>query len=175
MRKQQIDEHGVIEEGKLNQKIVREFKRENGTVRIQEDYTFCPTMAEQHSAQLTDLNYLIKKYKPDELAAYMAARSQYRQEILGHDFSEEPSLQAAKNVVYKMKQAFESLDPEIKNQFKNHVEFLKFIDNPANAEKMKKLGLLTEAEIKKLSGDDQTTEKNAINAKKTDKQDDANT
>lgn len=122
-----------------------------GSVRIQQDFSNCPTLAEQHTAHLTDLNYLIKKYKPDELAAYIAAREQYRQEIVGHDFSQEPDLQGAKNVIYQMKKNFEELPEEIKMQFKNHVEFLKFIDNPHNQEKMIKLGLLKPAEIKNLT------------------------
>lgn len=137
-----------LKEGKLNEVIVHRTRRKNGTLRIQQDFEFCPTMAEQHTAHLTDINYLIEKHKPDELAAYIAARSQYKQEIVGHDFSTEPSMQDAKNAVYLSKQNFENLDPEIKQNFKNHVEFLKFIDNPANAEKMLKLGLLTKKEIK---------------------------
>lgn len=134
----------------LNKIIIKETKRENGTVRIQQDFTNCPTMAEQHTAHLTDINYLIEKYKPDELAAYIAAREQYRQEIVGHDFSKEPNLQEAKNIIYQSKQEFEKLPDDVKLQFKNHLEFLKFIDNPANKEKMLKLGILTETQIEKI-------------------------
>lgn len=148
----------ILDQGKLNEVIIRETRRENGSLRIQQDFTFCPTLAEQHTAHLTDLNYLIAKYKPDELAAYMAARNQYRQEIKGHDFSSEPDLQEAKNITYYMKKNFEALPEEIKIQFKNHVEFLKFIDNPANQEKMIKLGLLKPAEIKGLTDPDTQTE-----------------
>lgn len=137
----------IAESGKLNEVITYETKRPNGRVRIQKDYQFCPTLAEQHSAHLTDLNYLIEKHKPDELAAYIAARHQYRTEILGHDFSKEPSLQEARNITYKLKQNFEALPDDVKMNFKNHVEFLKFIDNPANQEKMIKLGLMTKKEI----------------------------
>lgn len=144
-------ETGLISEHKFNEVITVTTKRPNGTLRIQQDFQNCPTMAEQHTAHLTDINYLIKKYAPDELAAYLAARSQHRQEILGHDFSAEPTFQEARNITYQLKQAFDNLSDEIKNNFKNHVEFLKFIDNPANAEKMVKLGLLTKKEIQKLS------------------------
>lgn len=137
----------VIKSGKLNEIIYVEKLRTNNTLRIQQDFEFCPTLAEQHTAHLSDLNYLIKTYKPDELAAYIAAKNSHKQEILGHDFSQEPSFQDAKNRVYNLKKSFENLDPEIRDQFKNHVEFLKFIDNPANAEKMLKLGLMTKKEI----------------------------
>lgn len=137
--------------GKLNEVIPVITKRKNGSLRIQQDFSYCPSMAEQHTAHLSDINYLIERYKPDELAAYMAARNQYRREILGHDFSVEPSLQEAKNIIYKSRQEFDSLSDEIKSQFKNHVEFLKFIDNPANAEKMLKLGILTKTQLNNLS------------------------
>lgn len=148
----------ILDQGELNKVLVRETRRENGSLRIQQDFSFCPTMAEQHTAHLTDLNYLIKKYKPDELASYIAARSQYRQEIIGHDFSTEPDLQEAKNLTYYMKKNFEALPEEIKKNFSNHIEFLKFIDNPANQEKMIKLGLLKPAEIKQLTDPDPETE-----------------
>jgi len=137
----------IVFEGKLN--VVNEVytKRPNGTLRIQTDYTACPTLAEQHTAHLSDLNYLIQKYRPDELGAYIAARSARQQEIIGHDFSQEPNLQEARNITYQLRQNFEALPDEIKNNFRNHVEFLKFIDNPANQEKMLKLGLMTKKEI----------------------------
>lgn len=137
----------IVKEGKLNEVIRHYTKRPNGTLRIQTDYEFCPTLAEQHTAHLTDINYLMKKYKPDELAAYIAARTAHRTEILGHDFSQEPSLQDAKNVVYQSRKAFEELPEEIRGQFKNHLEFLKFIDNPKNEEKLIKLGLVKKKEL----------------------------
>jgi len=137
----------IVQSGKLNEVITIVTKRKNGTTRIQQDFQFCPTLAEQHTAHLTDINYLIEKHKPDELAAYIAARHQYRTEILGHDFAAEPNLQEARNITYKLQQNFQALPDEVKNNFKNHVEFLKFIDNPANQDKMIKLGLMTKKEI----------------------------
>lgn len=134
----------------LNKVVVKETVRGNGTVRIQQDFSNCPSMAEQHTAHLTDLNYLVKTYKPDELAQYIAARNQYRQEIVGHDFSIEPDMQEAKNVIYRSKQEFEKLDDDVKQSFANHLEFLKFIDNPANAEKMIKLGILKPEQVENL-------------------------
>lgn len=145
-----------MEKNELNVMKVIETKRKDGSVRVQWDYSNCPTMAEQHTAHLTNLNYLINKYKPDELAAYMAARESYRQEILGHDFSREPELQDSMNHVLILKQNFEALPEDIKINFKNAVEFYKFIDNPANQEKMIKLGLLKRDEIDKLTTDPRT-------------------
>ena len=141
---------GEVKSGKLNEIIYKESRRPDGSLRIQMDFSNCPTMAEQHTAHLTDINYLIQKYKPDELDAYLAARAQYRQEILGHDFSAEPDLTYARNAVYESRKNFDALPEEIKGNFLNHLEFLKFIDNPANAEKMLKLGILKEKQLEKL-------------------------
>ncbi|AZL82822.1 internal scaffolding protein [Apis mellifera associated microvirus 33] len=152
----------IVEEmGKLNEVIIKETRRPNGTLRRTLDFKNCPTLAEQHSAHLTDLNYLIAKHKPDELAAYLAAREQSRPEIIGHDFTREPELMDAKTIVYHMKKHFEALPSEIKDQFKSHVEFLKFIDNPANQDKMIKLGLLKQKEIDQLTGKEAAAQVNA--------------
>lgn len=141
----------LMEEEELNKVIIVETIRPDGSRRIQQDFKNCPTLAEQHTAHLTNINYLIEKYKPDELAAYISARSAWRQEIIGHDFANEPTFQEARNIVYKSKQEFESLPDDIKLQFRSHLEFLKFIDNPANAEKMVKLGLLSKQQIDKIT------------------------
>lgn len=140
---------GEVEELKLNEIIFVHTTRADGSRRIQMDFRNCPSMAEQHTAHLSDVNYLVKKFQPDELAAYITARSAHRQEILGHDFSQEPSLQDAKNVIYHLRKSFEELPDSIRSHFKNHVEWLKFIDNPANQKKMIELGILTKKEIQK--------------------------
>lgn len=142
----------IIEElGKLNELKIIEQKRPDGSLRYALDFSNCVSLAEQHTAHLSDLNYLIEKYKPDELAAYLAARTSYRQEILGHDFAKEPSLQEAKNAVYKIKQTYEELPNEIKNQFQSAFQFMKFLDNPQNQQKMIDLGLLTDKQVKVLT------------------------
>lgn len=155
---------GVIASGKLNEVLTVETIRADGSRRIQQDFQFCPSMAEQHTAHLSDINYLMSKYKPDELAQYLAARTQYRTEIIGHDFSREPNLQDARNVVYRSKQEFEALPEELRSSFQNHLEFLKFVDNPANQEKLIKMGLLTKTQIEKIViPDDANTNPNPPN------------
>lgn len=134
----------------LNKVIIKETKRANGSIRIQQDFSNCPTMAEQHTAHLTDINYLIEKFKPDELNAYLQARSQYRQEIVNHDFASEPAMQEAKNMVYHSRQAFEALPDNVKNQFKSHLEFLKFADIPTNAQKLIDLKILTPKHLQSI-------------------------
>lgn len=135
---------------KLNKVIVKETKRSNGTIRIQQDFSNCPTMAEQHTAHLTDINYLMERYKPDELAAYISARNQHRQEIVGHNFASEPSLQDARNIVYLSKSAFEELPDPIKNHFGSHLAFLKFADIPSNAQKLIDQGIITPDHLQRI-------------------------
>lgn len=137
----------VYTEHKLNDVIYIETKRPNGSIRIQQDFQFCPTMTEQHTGHLTDINYLMEKFKPDEIAAYIHAKNQHRMMIEGHDFASEPDLQDAKNINYRLRQSYLNLPDDVKNHFQNHLEFLKFIDNPANQDKMLKLGLMTKKQI----------------------------
>lgn len=144
--------------GKLNEMTVDEYIRPNGTRAVRYGFENCPTLAEQHTAHLTDINYLMEKYKPDELSRYLAARNQYRQEIVGHDFAQEPNLQQAMDIRYRLRKEYDELPDDIKNHFGNHVEFLKFIDNPANQEKMLKLGILKQKQIDKLTGADLSTD-----------------
>jgi len=141
--------------GQLNEVIVTEEIRPNGTVRRRTDYKNCPTLAEQHTAHLTNLNYLIEKYQPDELAAYLAARDQYRQEIMGHDFASEPSLQDAKNHVYYSKQAYAELPEKVRNQFRSHLDFIKYADNPRNAQLLVDNGIVTSEQLQNILISDQ--------------------
>lgn len=135
--------------GKLGKVIINEFKRPDGSVRITEDYSNCVSMAEQHGSMT--VQELVDRYKPDQLAAYIAARDQARQPIIGHDFSQEPSLQDALNTKYYYQKYFNSLDPKIQAMFKSPLDFLKHVDNPANAEKLIELGIFKKPDIEKIT------------------------
>lgn len=156
-RRPSYPENEPIKEGALDKVIYHRTRRPNGTLRIQQDFEFCPSQTEQ-VGETTDLNYLVKKYQPDELAAYVAAKNAHRIAIENHDWSQEPSLQEAKNIGYRLRQAFESLPDEVRGYFSNnHFKFLKFIDNPANQHTMIKLGLLKERQIADLATPTPTT------------------
>ena len=96
---------------------------------------------------MTDLNYLIAKFKPDELAAYMAARNSYRQEILDHDFSMEPELADAKAMVNAARRVMQMLPADVLQQFHSPLDFLRYLDNPQNQEALIKAGILTRRDI----------------------------
>lgn len=140
-----------ISESDFNKLIVTESINGAGTLRVQFDYSNCPTMAEQHTAHLSDINYLMEKMQPDALAQYIAARNSHRVPIEGHDFTKEPSLQDGLNAVYLAKQNFFNLPEDLQSQFRSPLEFYKFIDNPANQEKMIKMGILTKKEVQTLT------------------------
>lgn len=145
----------VISEGKLNVMKVQTSDHMYGNRkrrRIVFNYEDCVSQTEQQGRYDSDINYLVKKFQPDELAAYIAARNRHRQEIYGHDFSQEPSLQEAKNKILAMQKEYEKLPDELKRQFPHYVDFLKFLDSEKNVETFERLGLLTKEEIDKLRG-----------------------
>lgn len=140
----------VEELGKLNElKIIKTIKGKR--TRVQLDFSNCVSRTDVSQAQATDINYLVKRYTPDELTSYITARNMYRQEIKEHDFSKEPNLQQAMNEVVEIKRIYNELDPSLKNQFVNHIEFIKFVNNPQNTEKLLKLGLMTKKEIETVT------------------------
>lgn len=151
----QMDIDEVVEDVSelWGQKVIKETRRADGSLDVSYHFDYCPSMAEQHTAHLSDINWLIKKYQPDELAAYIASKNAHRMEIKGHDFSHEPNLQEGMNEAYRLKQEFLKLPDNIKNQFQNHVEFLKFIDNPINQDKLVNMGLLTRKDVAELTSD----------------------
>lgn len=120
--------------------------RSDGSIRIQQDFTHCPSMTDQSQKDTNDINVLMKKYKPDELAMFLASKGQNKQEIIGHDFSQEPNLQEANNVVYRIKQEFNELDPMLQARFQyKPAEFLKFAENPQNIPQLQAWGIYKKA------------------------------
>lgn len=161
MAKQQNLE--VVSEGKLHEINYKFTKRENGSVRIQQDFEFCPSLTDQHSAKETDLNYLMEKFQPDELANYIVARSRSRPEITGYDFSQEPTLQEAKNEAYRLSEAFKTLPEEIQSTFKSVGKFLDYIDDEKNVDAMIKMGLLSRKKIEEIKADPTKTTNQTTN------------
>lgn len=150
-KKIQVEKRKKMRASELNRVTVSFSERvHNKQPRIQYGYENVPSRAEQHGWQDTDINYLMKRYSPDELSNYIASRNQHRIEILDHDFSKEPNLQEAKNIVVELNRQYDSLPEELKRMFNGPLEFLKYVDNPENREKLIKLGLIKEKEVAKL-------------------------
>lgn len=146
-------EKEIVEEmGILDQVITIETPRNDGRgPRIQFDYQNCPSRTDQSAAHLTDINYLMKKYSPDELTMYLATRNSQRQEILGHDFSTEPSMQDGLNLIADVRRVMEKMPKEIKAYASTPLEFVKFLDNPQNQEILIRHKILGKKEIAEIT------------------------
>lgn len=138
------DEYNQI---KIIETIRPKNKHYRGSVRIQQDFSTCISTTDQHAGHATDINYLVQRYKPDELAMYLAAKSQQKQKIEGYDFSKEPNLQEAKNEVYRLEQLFEKLPKNIKSEFPSVVDFMKFLDSKVNVDKLIDLKIFKKEEL----------------------------
>lgn len=143
---------GEIMSEQLDEVIVVTGPRPDGSVRYSLDFTYCTSKTEPHHARDTDINYLVAKYKPDELASYLSARNADRTPQF-HDFSMEPDLQSSLNIRYLLNQKFLSLPEDIRRYFGSPLEFLRFVDNPQNTEALIKLGLITKEQIQTFTND----------------------
>lgn len=121
-------------------------KRPNGSKRIIQWGRHLPSLTEQHHKEVNDINILMSKYTPDEVAQILIAKGMNKQEILGHDFSLEPNLQEAKNQVYNIKKYFNELPDHIKRNFASAKEFLLFCDDKQNIEQLRQWGLAKKQE-----------------------------
>lgn len=115
---------------KFNEVLIKEERRPDGTLKVSFDYSNCPSQAEQGTAHLTDVNYLMETYTPDEFAQYIAMKSHQKQPLPNRDYSTELSYQDSLNVVYQIRQMHENLPDDVRNYFKTPLDLMKFIDNP---------------------------------------------
>lgn len=148
-----------IEIHKQEAKIIYDYSHnpKRKTPRIIQDFSETVSMTEQHTASMNDLNYLVQRYTPDELTNYLIAKGRSFPPIQGHDFSQEPSLQDAMNEVLRIKKIFNELPHDVQAQFKNPLDFVKFVDNPQNAQRLVKMGLLEPVDIQPQTTTNQTT------------------
>lgn len=131
----------IIKPDDLNILKIKVTDRAKGRKRVQSDYSNCISRTESHNAHANDLNFLVKKYTPDELQIYLAGRNASRRPIEGHDFTKEPNLAEARAEVTRLKREYAEMSPEYRKHFPDLLSFLKFMDNPLNAKKAEQLGL----------------------------------
>lgn len=149
----------TMEIHKQEAKIIYDYSHnpKRKTPRIIQDFSETVSLTDQHTASMNDLNYLVQRYTPDELTNYLIAKGRSHPPIQGHDFSKEPSLQDAMNEVIRIKKIYNDLPQEIQAQFKNPLDFVKFVDNPQNAQRLVKMGLLQTEELPQQTTTNQTT------------------
>lgn len=116
------------------------------TPQVSQDFSEVASLTDQHSIHTNDLNVLVARYTPDELTNYLLAK-QTRRPIEGHDFSKEPSYQDALNEVNRIKKVFLDLPHEVQSQFKSPMDFVKFVDNPHNVDRLVEMKLLERVDL----------------------------
>lgn len=113
-----------------------------GRYEIQQCFKDVPSMTDQAGINENNLNHLMQKYKPDELALFLHAKNGHKKPLLDHDFSLEPDLQTAKNIAYAITEDFKNLPLNIQQMFGfKPTEFLAFADNPQNEKQLEAWGL----------------------------------
>lgn len=96
-----------------------------------------PSMTKQSFKRECDINVLLAKYRKTGFIDHLAKhQGQYADLPNGQSYHE------AMNMILDAQESFNQLPSEIRNMFKNDPrEFLDFVDDPSNAEKLKDLGL----------------------------------
>lgn len=96
------------------------------------------SLVQQSFKKECDINHILKKYQKTGLVDHV---SQFNGKY--DDVSQGLDYHNALNVVLSAQAAFESLPSSIRKQFSNNPgEFLNFVENPANYDKMVEMGLI---------------------------------
>lgn len=100
------------------------------------------TKAQQHFKDECDINIIMKKYKRSGLIDHVN-----RYQGTYSDLSNPVDYQTAMQIVIDAQEAFESLPGNIRKRFGNDPEeFLQFVNDEANIDEMRSLGLLPAVE-----------------------------
>ncbi len=95
-----------------------------------------PSLCEQHHADSCDINKIMGRYRKTGVVDHLNKHGPMYGEIPSLD------LQEATEVVIKANEMFDDLPSHIRNKFDNKPgDFLDFVQNPANLEEMRELGL----------------------------------
>ncbi|WNK13011.1 MAG: internal scaffolding protein [Microvirus sp.] len=94
------------------------------------------TRTQQHLAEETDINFIVKRY------LVSGEVPQHQLPPLNADFNQVSSLQEALDLVVEARESFQSLDADVRARFRNDpIEFVAFMENPKNADEIRKMGL----------------------------------
>jgi len=101
-------------------------------------------VTKQADARDCDINLIMRRYeKTGTLPDLIVKNGRYG------DFSEVPDYQEACNIVNFANEQFDALDVNIRNRFANDpVNFLAFMNDPANEDEIEKMGLLKPEAVK---------------------------
>jgi phage internal scaffolding protein len=98
------------------------------------------SLTQQHFAEDTMVNNIIKKYDKDGIILHVN-----RGTALYGDFSKVTDFTEALEIINQAKDSFSNIPSEIRKQFDNDAgKFYQFVSNPKNKDEIIKLGLATE-------------------------------
>jgi len=106
--------------------------------RVQVDFKNFPSKTKQEFKEECDINSIMDRYQATGLIQHVN-KYQGRYDELG----EPCDFQTAQNIIIEANEAFDSLPSKLRKRFGNNPnEFLEFVQNPANREAMREMGLL---------------------------------
>jgi hypothetical protein len=109
-------------------------------------HTGLKTNVEQSGAAQTDINKLLEPAMKRGLLRHTVKFAGQYDDIPFKD------LQDAMGIISKSKSMYEELPANIRKEFQSPVEFLQFVQNPSNAERMKQMGMLIGNDGKTANG-----------------------
>lgn len=122
-------------------RVQRSFISEN----ITDPYTM--DLTKQHFVAQCDVNNIVKAHPdldPNNFSDSSVVNLLSNPELYG-EFDTGETFQSALDVVNRAREQFNTLPPELRKRFSyDPYEFLSYVNNPNNAEEMKKFGLLKE-------------------------------
>lgn len=101
------------------------------------------TMTQQHMAEATDINNIMKKYEATGLLDHL---NQYQGEY--GDFTVMPDFHTAMNKIKDAEEMFLTIPASIRDKFENDAgKFVEFASNPENLDELREMGLAPQAPV----------------------------
>ena len=115
-------------------------KRTNNTKRFQLKFDQNDGRTQQHQKDECDINLIIKRHSPDQLAMIASQNEGNYGDATSIDYH------AAQNIITNANTMFEELPSDIRNKFDNDpASFLDFTSNEANYAEMREMGIMEPA------------------------------
>lgn len=112
-------------------------KRTNGTKRFQIKFDQNDGRTQQHQKDECDINLIIKRHSPEQLAMIASQNEGQYGDATGVDYH------AAQNIIANANTMFNDLPSDIRNQFDNDpASFLDFTSNEDNFAEMREMGIM---------------------------------
>lgn len=98
-----------------------------------------PTMTKQSMQAECDINNILAKYQKTGLITHATQGGNYQ------DLPSDTDYQNGLNIIIAAQESFDALPSTVRREFENDpAQFLSFIEDPANVDRMRALGLLND-------------------------------